>query len=244
MGQAALIGAGIGGLTSALRGKNILKGAALGGALGGVGSGVGSLMNGGSFLQGAGLNGLTGAAGDTLSQGAGGLLGATGAAGTGASLAPTIVTDGLVGSSLGETVGGANFMMPTQQLSGEIGMANAFDPLTGEVIKTAPNVDSMYSSMINNMPSGGGMFALNSGVAAPATFDTMFGGIKDFANQYGTMNNANGALAMYDRFQPQPMQSAPAGRIEVGKAPSPEGLAQFMQQYYPQYKQKRLDLSV
>jgi hypothetical protein len=56
-----LVGAGVGALTSALKGDNILTGAALGGALGGVGGGVGSVLKGGSFAQGAGLSGLSGA---------------------------------------------------------------------------------------------------------------------------------------------------------------------------------------
>lgn len=218
MGQLAvpmMIGAAVGGGTKLLQGKglgSILKGAALGGAMGGA---TGGLMGG--------AGGITGAAGGTgagLPQGAGGLLGATGAAGTGASLAPSIATEGIVGSSLGETVGGANFMMPTQQLSGEIGMANAFDPLTGEVIKTAPNVDSMYSSMMNDMPSGGGMFARNSGIAADGTLATRFGDFKDIIGKYGTIDNLQGAAQVASMYQPQPMQAAPAGRIEVGQAPT------------------------
>jgi hypothetical protein len=209
-----MIGAAVGGGTKLLQGKGlggILKGAALGGAMGGATGG----------LMGA-AGGIGGAAGGTASsQGASGLLGATGAAGTGASLAvPTIATDGLVGSSLGETVGGANFMMPTQQLSGEIGMANAFDPLTGEVIKTAPNVDSMYSSMMNDMPSGGGMFARNSGIAADGTLATRFGDLKDIVGKYGTIDNLTGAAQVASMYQPTPMQAAPSGRIEVGQAPT------------------------
>jgi hypothetical protein len=216
MGQLAvpmMIGAAVGGGTKLLQGKgigSILKGAALGGAMGGATGGIGGLMSEGAV---AGAEGVA-------SQGAGGLLGATGAAGTGASLAPSIATDGIVGSSLGETVGGANFMMPTQQLSGEIGMANAFDPLTGEVIKTAPNVDSMYSSMMNDMPSGGGMFARNSGMAADGTLATRFGDLKDIIGKYGTIDNLQGAAQVASMYQPQPMQAAPAGRIEVGQAPT------------------------
>jgi len=47
--------------------------------------------------------------------------------------------------------------------------------------------------MFSNAPMEGGMAALNSGVPAAGTFDTMFGGVKDFANQYGTINNLQGA---------------------------------------------------
>jgi len=68
MGQAILVGAGIGALTSALKGENLLTGAALGGALGGVGGGVGSLLKGGSFAQGAGLSGLSGTTAGTAGK--------------------------------------------------------------------------------------------------------------------------------------------------------------------------------
>jgi hypothetical protein len=63
-----LVGAGVGALSSALKGENILTGAALGGALGGVGGGVGSLLKGGSFAQGAGLSGLGSATGATAGK--------------------------------------------------------------------------------------------------------------------------------------------------------------------------------
>jgi hypothetical protein len=68
MGMPILVGAGVGALTSALKGENVLTGAALGGALGGVGGGVGSLLKGGSFAQGAGLSGLGSATGATAGK--------------------------------------------------------------------------------------------------------------------------------------------------------------------------------
>jgi hypothetical protein len=197
MGQLAIpmmIGAAVGGGTKLLQGKGIggiLKGAALGGAMGGATGG----------LMGA-AGGVGGAAGGTASsQGAGGLLGATGAAGTGASLAPSIA-EGAVA---------ANTMIP---YSAEIGMANSFNPITGAPIAT--EASSFAPAMFSNAPMEGGMAALNSGVAAPATFDTMFGNIKDYA----TLDNLRGAQMVASQFQPQPMQQAPAGRIEVGQAPT------------------------
>ena len=200
----AMVGAAVGGGGSLLSGKSLgksLKNAALGATLG---YGGGTLMGAG----GAGAAGSGAASGAGLSQGAGGLLGATGsAAGGTASLAPTVV-----GGSGALT---ANTMIP---YSAEIGMANSFNPITGAPIAT--EASSFAPAMFANAPSAGGLTALNSGVAAPATFDTMFAGVKDFANQYGTIGNANGALAMYDRFQPQPMQQAPSGKIEVGQAPT------------------------
>lgn len=53
MGAPALIGAGVGALGSALTGNNPLKGALLGGSLGSGYGGIQSLLQGGSFMQGA-----------------------------------------------------------------------------------------------------------------------------------------------------------------------------------------------
>jgi hypothetical protein len=199
MGQLAvpmMIGAAVGGGSKLLQGKglgSILKGAALGGALGGA---TGGLMGGA---------GTAATAGTASSQGASGLLGATGAAGTSASLAPSIA-EGAVA---------ANTMIP---YSAEIGMANSFNPITGAPIAT--EASSFAPAMFSNAPMEGGLAALNSGVPAAGTFDTMFGGVKDFANQYGTVNNLTGAAQIASMYQPTPMQAAPSGRIEVGQAPT------------------------
>lgn len=202
MGQLAvpmMIGAAVGGGTKLLQGKglgSILKGAALGGAMGGA---TGGLMNAAGGIGGA-------AGGVTSSQGAQGLLGATGAAGTGASLAVPTIAEGAVA---------ANTMIP---YSAEIGMANSFNPITGAPIAT--EASSFAPAMFSNAPMEGGLSALNSGVPAAGTFDTMFGGVKDFANKYGTIDNLTGAAQIASMYQPQPMQAAPAGRIEVGQAPT------------------------
>ena len=193
MGLPVLIGAGVGGLTSALRGKNILKGAALGGALGGVGSGVGSLMNGGSFLQGAGLDGLTGAVADAGSQGAGGLLGATGAAGTGASLAPTIAQSatpaisGSIGSD-GLIQVGDTFYNP--EYFANMGGSPIYTGAGSMLDKLSMGAQSVGSDLSSRMPSSFGI------------------------------DNLQGAAQIASMYQPQPMQTAPAGRIEVGQAPT------------------------
>ena len=53
MGQAVLIGAGVGALGSAIMGKDPLKGAAIGGTLGAGYGGTASALKGGSFMEGA-----------------------------------------------------------------------------------------------------------------------------------------------------------------------------------------------
>ena len=59
------------------------------------------------------------------------------------------------------------------------------------------------------------------------------------------VDNLMGAAKMASMYQPTQATPAPAGRIEAGQAPSPEGFAKFIQQYYPQYQQpKRTSLAV
>jgi hypothetical protein len=200
-----MVGAAIGGGGSLLSGKSLgksLKNAAIGGTLG---------YGGGALLGSAGAGaattaGTTAGTGAGLSQGAGGLLGATGAAGSGASLAVPTIAEGAVA---------ANTMIP---YSAEIGMANSFNPITGAPIAT--EASSFAPAMFSNAPSAGGLTALNSGVAAPATFDTMFAGAKDFATKYGTIDNLKGAAQVANMYQPTPMQAAPSGSIKVGEAPT------------------------
>ena len=223
MGQLAIpmmIGAAVGGGTKLLQGKGIggiLKGAALGGALGGA---TGGLMGGA---------GTAATAGTASSQGASGLLGATGAAGTSASLAPSIA-EGAVA---------ANTMIP---YSAEIGMANSFNPITGAPIAT--EASSFAPAMFSNAPMEGGMAALNSGVPAAGTFDTMFGNVKDFANKYGTIDNLAGAAQVANMYQPTPMQSAPSGRIEVGQAPTGAIYDELRKLGYAMPKRKETNFSL
>jgi hypothetical protein len=224
MGQLAvpiMIGAAVGGGSKLLQGKGIggiLKGAALGGALGGA---TGGLMGGA---------GTAATAGTASSQGASGLLGATGAAGTGASLAVPTIAEGAVA---------ANTMIP---YSAEIGMANSFNPVTGAPIAT--EASSFAPAMFSNAPMEGGMAALNSGVPAAGTFDTMFGNVKDFANKYGTINNLTGAAQVASMYQPTPMQAAPSGRIEVGQAPTGAIYDELRKLGYAMPKRKETNFSL
>jgi len=216
MGLPVLIGAGVGGLTSALRGKNILKGAALGGALGGVGSGVGSLMNGGSFLQGAGLDGISGAAGDAVSQGAGGLLSTPVE-----NLAPTLIESvtPLAPSAVSGSIGSDGLM--------QVG-------------------DTFYNPEYFANMSGGSPIYTGAG----SMLDKFKMGAQSLGSDFSSMmpndigvNNLLGAgqIAMGQPTRAAPISSQP---IQVGQAPSPEGYAQFMQQYYSPYKKQRTDLGV
>ena len=201
----AMVGAAVGGGGSLLSGKSLgksLKNAAIGGTLG---YGGGTLLGAGGAGA-AGSGAASGAGG--LSQGAGGLLGATGSAGTGASLSVPTIAEGAV----------AGNMLPAYEAP--LGMFNNASMLTGEQLATSPLLTSTAASsapsMFTNAVGAGGLSALNSGVAAPATFDTMIGSLKDLA----TLDNLRGAQMVASQFQPTPMQSAPSGRIEVGQAPT------------------------
>jgi hypothetical protein len=230
MGQLAvpmMIGAAVGGGTKLLQGKGlggILKGAALGGALGGVGGGVSGLMGEGLAA------GAAGSAGSGLSQGASGLLGATGAAGTTASLAVPTIAEGALA---------ANAMIP---YSAPIGMANSFNPLTGAPIAT--QASSFSPAMFANAPMEGGMAALNSGVPAAGTFDTMFGGVKDFANQYGTIDNLQGAAQIANMYQPAPQTMPQSGNIKVGQAPTGDIYAALREMGYTMPKRREINFSL
>ena len=89
---AAMVGAGVGGGTSLLRGKSLgsaLQNAAIGGVLGGAGGALGGAMGGAG-----GTTGATGATGNVMGEigGANLITGATGAGGTlssGLGVAPT-----------------------------------------------------------------------------------------------------------------------------------------------------------
>ena len=70
MGQAMLIGAGVGALSSAAMGKSPFTGALLGGATGGAFGGAGGFGSG--FTEGSLLSGLTGTAPEAVSLGTGG----------------------------------------------------------------------------------------------------------------------------------------------------------------------------
>lgn len=217
MGQAALIGAGIGGLTSALRGKNILKGAALGGALGGVGSGVGSLMNGGSFLQGAGLDGLTGVAGDVSSQGANGLLGA-GAANSASLAVPTIAQSA------------------TPAISGSIGS----DGLV-QVGDTFYNPE-YFANMSGSSPiyTGTGSMLDKFKMGAQSLGSDLSAKLPDAMS----IDNLTGAAQVANMYQPTPLQSAPSGNIKVGQAPTGDIYDALRQSGYTLPKRRETNFSL
>jgi len=217
MGQLAIpmmIGAAVGGGTKLLQGKGI-GGILKGAALGGaLGGATGGI--GGLMGEGAAI-GAEGVA----SQGAQGLLGATGAAGTGASLAVPTIAQSIAPEALAGTI----------ESSGMV-----FNPVTGsylapEAYLGASSATPLYTgtgSMLDKLSMGAQSVGSDLSARMPSGIgvDNLLGA---------------GQIAMGQPTQAAPIASQP---IKVGQAPSAEAYAQFMQQYYPQYKQKRPDLGL
>jgi hypothetical protein len=195
MGQLAIpmmIGAAVGGGTKLLQGKGI-GGILKGAALGGaLGGATGGI--GGLMSEGA----VAGAEG-VASQGAGGLLGATGSAGTGASLIPTIAESAtpLASSAVAGTIEASPELV--MGADGVLRNPAYFANMGGSPIYTG------NGSMLDKLSMGAQ--SLGSDFSNP------------FTNGMG-VDNLQGAAQIASMYQPQPMQTAPAGRIEVGQAPT------------------------
>jgi hypothetical protein len=214
MGMPILVGAGVGALTSALKGENVLKGAALGGALGGVGGGVGSVLKGGSFAQGAGLSGLGGAAssatpslavaGTPVSEFVKPTLGEIGMANTfntGSNIVTSAVPESLIqnGIQVAPNMGATN-LLGTQ--------------VTPTISQTLANEASIF-----NPVSAGGLGRISDAeyqAMAQASSDPS---IFDRLSKYATVDNLKGAAMVANQYQPRPMSPAPQGRITQGQAP-------------------------
>jgi hypothetical protein len=184
-----------------------------------VGAAIGG---GGSLLKGKSLGkSLKNAAiGGTLGYGGGlagqGLLGtgAASSAGTTASLAPE------AGGGILSDIGGLSSISQGGSAMGALDSAALAEGTTG-----------LSSSLIPTMN-----LANSTAAISPSMMDML--------KQYGTIDNLKGAAMVADRFQPQPMQSAPSGRIEVGQAPSPEGYAKYQQAYTQLPKRREINFSL
>jgi hypothetical protein len=238
MGQAILVGAGIGALTSALKGENLLKGAALGGALGGVGGGASSLLKGGSFLEGAGLSGISGAtagatpslavAGTPVSQFMKPTLGEIGMANsfnTALPMATSTVPESLIQNGI--------------QIAPNMGAINSLGTqLTPEISQTLANEASIF-----NPVGAGGLGRISDAEYQALAQSTSDPSIFDKLSKYATINNLAGASMVANQFKPTPISQAPQGRVTQGQIPQGglggggvEGLLAQMkrqQQYQP-----------
>lgn len=194
-----------------------------------VGAAVGG---GGSLLSGKSLGkSLKNAAlGATLGYGGGTLLGAGGAgaattagttAGTGASVAGTSASLAPeVGSGLLSNVGGLSSISQGGSAMGALDSAALAQGTTG-----------LSSSLIPTM---------NLANSTAAMSPSMFGSLKDLA----TIDNLKGAQMVANQFQPQQLQAAPSGRIEVGQAPTGAIFDALRQAGYTMPKRRETNFSL
>ena len=150
----------------------------------------------GSILKGAALGGAMGGATGGLMGAAGGTAGAAGGTGT-ASLGNA--TEGLLSASglpSFADVGGLSSISQGGSAMGALNNAALAEGTTGLTSGLIPTMN-----LANSTP-----------VISPSMLDTI--------KQYGTIDNLQGAAQVASMYQPQPLQSAPTGRIEIGQAPT------------------------
>ena len=156
----------------------------------------------GGILKGAALGGAMGGVGGSLSglmsQGATGAVGAAGEAG----------------------LGGAGITGLENGLLNPVGQGIQLAPSTAGTLDFIPK-----AMQVSNAPmslAGGGIVlpeSIGTQLAA-GNVGSMGNNLSSLASKYGTIDNLQGAAQVASMYQPQPMQAAPAGRIEVGQAPT------------------------
>jgi len=192
------------------------------------GKGIGGILKGAAL--GGALGGATGGIGGLMGQGAAGAAstqGANGLLGIGAeNLAPTLIESAtpLATSAVSNVVPNSiDSVMQFNQATGSY--------LSPESYLAASSANPIYTgtgSMLDKFKMG----AQSLG----SDFSSMM------PNNIGVDNLLGaGQIAMGQPTRAAPIASQP---IQVGQAPSPEGMAQFINQYYPQYKKQRPDLGL
>lgn len=160
------------------------------------GKGLGSILKGAAV--GGALGGATGGLGGLMSQGATGAVGAASEAG----------------------LGGAGITGLEGGLLNPVGQGIQLAPSTAGTLDFVPQ-----AMQVSNAPMSlaGGGIALPQSVGtqlAAGNVGSMGNNLSSLASKYGTIDNLKGAAKIASMYQPQPMQAAPAGRIEVGQAPT------------------------
>jgi len=184
------------------------------------GKGIGSILKGAAL--GGALGGATGGIGGLMSQGATGAVGAAGEAG----------------------LGGAGITGLEGGLLNPLGQGIQLAP------STAGSLDFIPQAMqVSNAPMSlaGGGISLPQSVGtqlAAGNVGSMGTSLSDLASKYGTVDNLQGAAQVASMYQPQPMQAAPAGRIEVGQAPTGAIYDALRQTGYTLPKRREINFSL
>ena len=197
---------------------------------------IGAAVGGGTkLLQGKGIGGiLKGAAlGGALGGATGGIGGLMGQGATGA-----------VGAASEAGLGGAGITGLEGGLLNPLGQGIQLAP------STAGSLDFIPQAMqVSNAPMSlaGGGISLPQSVGnqlAAGNVGSMGTSLSDLASKYGTVDNLQGAAQVASMYQPQPMQAAPAGRIEVGQAPTGAIYDALRQTGYTLPKRREINFSL
>jgi hypothetical protein len=219
MGYPALIGAAIGAAQAGIRGKNVLKGAAIGGAIGATGGAAMGAMGASAAAAGAGT--AAGTAGATGATATGGLLGGAGITSAGASGATA--TGGLLGGSALPSFSGMGISSIAEGGSamGALDAGAASAGTTG-----------LSSSLMPTMN-----LANSTGAASSSMMDML--------KQYGTVDNLKGAAMVANQFQPQqqPMIQG-GGSVKVGQAPTGDIYDELRKVGYTMPKRRETNFSL
>jgi hypothetical protein len=200
VGEAALLGAAMGGGSAALTGGDPLKGALLGGLTGGAGAGISGALSGAgtnAALTAAGTEAATGAALNAAGTGAG--VGA-GAAGTTAAMGPGVVINPLGAEAANLSTTGANLFGSAP--SGGIGGVNY--SLSAPSVAPGGGGVNYALGAPSTAPGGAGIQSLlPSPAAAPtAAAPQTFGeGMAKFANDPLASIKANKGIAFASGLQ-------------------------------------------
>lgn len=240
MGQAVLIGAGVGAVGSALMGKDPLKGAAIGGTLGAGYGGATSAMKGGSFMEGAFpfLGETTKASSlGTIAQGGGATLPAYAPE---IGMANTFNTGANIVGSAPASVSGLGSIAPNMGLVNKIGESAITNPanLSGVV--------QNYSPAIMSAASQGGLNAAATSVPMLQQLGYTVDEIKDMLPELNSKNVGNiigGANVAKQYMQRPQLPQAPSGGIKQGNPPSVTPINELLGLSKPQPK-KRISLLV
>jgi hypothetical protein len=219
MGYPALIGAAIGAAQAGIRGKNVLKGAAIGGAIGATGGAAMGAMGAGAAAGGATAAGTAGATGAT----AGGLLG-TGAGITSAGASGAATSGGLLGGSALPSFSGIGGLSSIAEGGSAMGALDAGAASAGTT--------GLSSSLIPTMN-----LANSTGAASSSMMDML--------KQYGTIDNLKGAAMVANQFQPQqqPMIQG-GGSVKVGQAPTGDIYDELRKVGYTMPKRRETNFSL
>lgn len=213
-----LIGAGIGAIGAAATGNNPFKGALLGGSLGTGYGGIQSLMQGGTFLQGAA---------PFLSSPVGG-------AATGIKLAPTVDTalnlSPVATSGAGAVTGGAGINLTPLTYKSTAGLFE---------IPTSVGGAGAGISDLANFSTGTGTQLMQ-----PLSY---YDRIKDMLPEMSSQNVGNvigGANVAQQYMQRRPIPQAPAGGVSRGNPPPATAVQELIAQIQAQQPRRRLSLLV